>query len=69
MVPLKDGWFEHVMNCAEYTEVNFGRGQQSVDQMERHATKLASAAVRRAQKDYDPADRRYAAASGGRGGW
>jgi hypothetical protein len=29
VVPLKDGWFEHVMNCGEYTELNFGQGQQT----------------------------------------
>ncbi len=67
VVPLKDGWFEHVMNCAEYTELNFGRGQQTVEQMERHATRAAQAAVRRAQRDPDTRDR--VRVGTGRGGY
>lgn len=57
VVPLKDGWFEHVMNCAEYTELNFGQGRLSVVQMERQSAKIHHAAIKRAQKDYDPYDR------------
>lgn len=69
VVPLKDGWFEHVMNCAEYTELNFGQGQQTEQQMERRAERVATAAVRRAQRDSDPYDRRRRAVSAGRGGY
>lgn len=28
--PLKDGWYEHGMNCAEYLEANFGSGPMKV---------------------------------------
>ena len=68
VVPLKDGWFEHVMNCAEYTELNFGRGAMSVLQMEQQASKLASAALRRAQKD-DESFRWNQRQSAGRSGY
>jgi hypothetical protein len=53
-VPLKDGWFEHVMNCAEYTELNFGRGTLSVEDTLRRAEKMQSRRVRLSQKDADP---------------
>lgn len=49
--PKKDGWYEHGQNCIEYGELNFGGAQPSQLQMERHAQKLANAAVRRSQAD------------------
>lgn len=67
VVPLKDGWFEHVMNCAEYAVLNFGQAVQTEAQIERHAERMAQAALRRAQKDADPF--RWQAERTGRGGY
>ncbi len=69
IVPLKDGWFEHVMNCAEYTELNFGRGQQSEKQIEQHAVKVARQKLVLAQRDNDPYDRMMKGRNRGRSGY
>lgn len=68
VVPLKDGWFEHVMNCAEYTELNFGQGRLSVVQMERQSAKIHSAQLKRSQQDGDPY-RNHPLRSARRGGY
>ena len=70
VVPLKDGWYEHVMNCAEYAMRNFGQGQQTVAQMARHAAKRHNTELRRSQQDRDPYDKtRRASIPVGRGGY
>ena len=51
VVPLKDGWFEHVMNCSEYAVLNFGQGVQTEQQVQRHAERVQREALRRAQRD------------------
>lgn len=51
IVPAEDGWYEHVMTCAELTELNFGRGQQTEAQLQRHAARAARVALRKAQRD------------------
>lgn len=67
--PKKDGWYEHGQNCAEYLELSFGGHQQSVQQVERHAERMSQQAVRRAQRDVDPYDRRGGTITTGRGGY
>lgn len=67
-IPLKDGYYEHVMNCGEYGVLNYGPAQPSkVDE-----DKLARQAQARAQRDDDPVPggfRRRGGASRGRGGY
>jgi len=53
VVPEKDGWFEHLMNCAEYLEANFGGAQPSEAQVERRVAAQEREQVRRAQIDRD----------------
>lgn len=67
-VPLKDGWYEHGMNCLEYMELNYGRSQQSEKQMESRAARVHAQSLRRAQIDRDPYDIR-GQISGRRGGY
>lgn len=66
-VPLKDGNYEHAMNCTEYGVLNYGPAQPSqVDE-----EKLQRQAVARAQRD-DPEDllqRRGYGRGRGRGGY
>lgn len=52
--PLKDGWYEHGMNCMEYLELHYGGAQPSQQQVERRAERTHAAAIRRAQIDSDP---------------
>lgn len=50
--PLKDGFYDHSMNCCEYLELAFGQSQPSkVD-----TGKLDARALRTAQRDVDPYD-------------
>lgn len=68
--PKKDGWYEHGQNCLEYLELAFGGAQQTQGQVERHAARVEQAALRRAQRDVDPFDRRrLGAGRGTRGGY
>lgn len=53
-IPQEDGWYEHVMTCAELTELNFGRGQQTDAQIKRAAERAERQALRKAQRDDDP---------------
>lgn len=48
--PLKDGWFEHGMNCLEYLEHNFGGPQPTLEQTVQHAYSVRSAEQRRLQR-------------------
>lgn len=69
-LPLKDGWYEHGQNCTEYLELNYGGAQQSVQQIERRAERIANQKVRLAQIDRDPHDRMRRPMSGtSRGGY
>jgi hypothetical protein len=63
----KDGWYEHGQNATEYLELNFGGAQPSVEQSNRHASKMHRQQLKYSQKDYDPADRKPVSA--GRGGY
>lgn len=67
--PKKDGLYEHGQNATEYLELNFGGSQQTVEQVERHASRVHSAALKRSQIDIDPYDRRMRAGSARRGGY
>jgi hypothetical protein len=67
--PKKDGWYEHGQNCAEYLELKFGGKQQSIEQVERHAARVANERLRRAQRDHDVADRYQRPVGQGRGGY
>lgn len=68
-VPMKDGYYEHVMNCGEYGVINYGPARMTVTD-EQKLERLAQAAISR--PDQDPADRRYRKNQlpiGRRGGW
>ena len=52
--PKKDGFYDHCMNCSEYMELAFGFSQPSRVEIR----KLDQQALRNAQKDHDPYDRR-----------
>lgn len=67
--PKKDGVYEHGMNATEYLELNFGGAQQSVEQVERHAARMATNALRRSQQDVDPYDLTRQPTRRGRGGY
>ncbi len=47
----KDDEYEYGMSALELLEYNFGGAQVGVEQLERHATRLAQKALRMAQKD------------------
>lgn len=67
VVPVKDGWFEHLMNCAEYMELNFGGAQPTEAQAARRAARIEAQAMRVMQKDRDPEDARVRLAGTRRG--
>lgn len=50
-IPKEDDWFEHVMSCAENTELTYGRGYQTQHQIERRASKAKQRDLRESQKD------------------
>lgn len=64
--PRKDGRYDHLQNCLEYTFLNFGPAYQTPAQ---HAKQVTAAERRhdRARRDRDPDDRRVGAV--GRGGY
>lgn len=66
--PLKDGYYEHGMNCLEYGVLNYGPGRQTGQEADRTVDR---AAVVSSLKDRDPYDARKLANGGyrGRGGW
>jgi len=68
-VPLKDGWYEHGMNCLEYIEANFGTAHPSLKDVEREQDKAYARALKRAQRDADPYDWQVRRAPIGRGGY
>lgn len=56
IVPLKDGFYEHSMNCAEYAVLNYGPGRQSVKDERRAVAQMQAALTK---SDRDPMDRYY----------
>ena len=68
--PLKDGWYEHGMNCVEYLEHNFGGVQPTLEQTLAHAQEVKKVESRsRRDADFDLTDLRqrgYSWASRGR---
>ena len=67
-VPLKDGFYEHGMNCIEYLQANFGTTQPTQRGVERQQEQRVTQALRRAQRDADPYDIRTALGRGTRRG-
>lgn len=63
--PKKDGFYDHCMNCCEYLVLAFGPSNVT----EKDEARLERLAVRRAQHDPDPADRRVARPMTQRGGY
>jgi hypothetical protein len=72
--PKKDGTYDHLQNCAEYSWLNYGpvtMNTKEAAQAERTMGRRAN----EARKDHDPADQRYGKGrfankgSGRRGGW
>ena len=67
--PMKDGWYEHGMNCCEYLELNFGGAQPTMAQVEKQIAR----AQRQQVYDVDPMERQQALARRrgglGRGGY
>lgn len=57
MTPLKDGEYDHSMNCLEYLQVQFGRVHPTEKDLERQADSAYRHAVQRAQRDMDEYDR------------
>lgn len=67
IVPLKDGYYEHVMNCGEYGVINYGPARLTVTD-EHKLQRQAEAFITR--RDRDPADvRRGRVEYQRRGGW
>lgn len=62
--PKKDGTYDHLMNCKEYLELNFGTGQTRRDQEKDMHRRL-----RESQRDFDPFDQRKRQIKVGRGGY
>lgn len=64
--PKKDGYFDHLMNCAEYTHLNFGPVRQTRKDQEKDERRR----LRESQRDVDPFDlRRKRQTRTGRGGY
>ena len=68
-MPLKDGFYEHGMNCLEYLVANFGAHAPSQRDVDRQQEARRTQAVRRAQRDADPYDLRARIAGARRGGY
>lgn len=72
--PKKDGTYDHLQNCAEYTWLNFSSGYQTPAQAAKQDL-IIEKALNSARKDHDPADKYYGkgryrtASAGRRGGW
>jgi hypothetical protein len=54
IVPMKDGYYEHVMNCGEYGVINYGPNRPTVKDEQKAARQMVRAVT---AKDHDPADR------------
>jgi hypothetical protein len=67
-LPVKDGWYDHGMNCEEYIERNFGGVFKSQSEVSRAADRMSRRSARRAQRDVDPYDQILALRSRGRTG-
>lgn len=68
-VPLKDGWYEHGMNCVEYLQANFGMVRPSAHGIEQELERVQARALKRAQRDADPYDHRVKTPAYQRGGY
>jgi hypothetical protein len=66
--PKKDGKYDHLQNCAEYTWLNFGAAYMSKEQAAQYDRKIERQ-MNDARKDRDPADKFRVATVGKRGGW
>jgi len=55
-VPRKDGYYDHLMNCAEYTWHNYGPSRQSKLHDLRAVSALQRQILRQAQMDHDEFD-------------
>lgn len=67
--PKKDGQYDHLQNCLEYAWIDYGPAQLTTREWASRQAKDTAAALRRAQRDWDPDDRRAAARSRGRAGY
>jgi hypothetical protein len=70
VLPMKDGYYEHSMNCLEYLLVQFGPALPTATE----SARLAAKALKEAQLDPDTDDRAVLKRvsgfhSGGRGGY
>jgi PBSX family phage terminase large subunit len=68
VVPLKDGYYEHVMNCAEYGQINYGPAKLTMTD-EAKLQRQAEIAVTRRDKDPSDESRRGGQRVRPRGGW
>ena len=74
--PKKDGTYDHLQNCAEYTWLNYGPAALTYAEQTKYERSIERR-VNALRKDYDPADRfkgQYARTRTGdrpraRGGW
>jgi hypothetical protein len=61
--PRKDGTYDHLANCAEYTWINFGPAYLSQESTAKQE-QMVERKINRARLDQDPLDKRL-----GRGVW
>jgi hypothetical protein len=67
--PKKDGKYDHLQNCAEYTWLNFGAAYMTQEQAAKYDRQVERQ-MNAGRKDRDPADRfRVGVGVGPRGGW
>jgi hypothetical protein len=57
--PKKDGRYDHLQNCSEYTWLNFGPAYLTKDAMEKQEARYARKLEERPRPDFDPDDARY----------
>ena len=70
--PLKDGTYDHLQNCSEYTWLNFGPAQLTGQEADRMQARMERA-IEKGRRDIDPSERRRSASGqvsrGPRGGY
>lgn len=73
--PKKDGTYDHLQNCAEYTWLNYGPATLTAQEASRQERQVERR-LNDQRKDHDPADQRYGkgiykkrGGGGSRGGW
>lgn len=66
--PRKDGTYDHLQNCAEYSWLNFGPAALTPKDAQRETDRVERM-MNQARKDHDPADRQRSSIPRGRGGW